>query len=281
MKKLLIAVLVTFCFLGISGMANAAFIDANYNSNGGSVSTFVNTNDASSNFYGEGYFTGNFKAETKSLPKYNDAPWAKAEASDVIDTELHVNTKGAKGADFNYFGYQEFQKGKATNTNQAAVAALSAKGDKASMNVGFKNTENRATIVGYDHQYIVKGQATHKKHDFGVSMSLYNLDAKKLNWNMPLTSKANNYVTSEGGQYQQWSEKGKGLIGLYKTKWGQSAVAATHGHTSAGSVDFYDNNNVVLDNNGVWQAYNDDFSEHMGASVANGLYFHANYGLSG
>lgn len=281
MKKLLIAFLVIFCLFGISGMASAAYIDANYNSHGGSVSTFINTKDASSSFYGEGYFTGNFRADTEYCPKYNSAPWAAARDTYVIDTELHVASKGAKGAKFNYHGYQEFQKGITKNANQAAVALLSANGDRASMNVGFTNSENRATIVGYDHQYIVKGQATYTKHDFGVSMNLFNVDAKKLNWNAPYTTTANNYVVSEGGQYQKWSEKGKGYVGLYKTKWGQSAVAATHGHTSAGSVDFYNNNNVVLDNNGVWQAYNDDFSEHMGASVANGLHFHANYELSG
>ncbi len=273
MKKLLIAVLAAFCMIGFTGMASAAFIDANYNSNGGSVVTFVKTDDAYSEFQGDGHFKGTFQAETKHLERYNDAPWADAEASDVIDTEIHASTKAAKGATFSYHGEQEFQKGKASNNNLAAVAILTASGDKADMNVGFQNTENRATIRGYDHESIVRGEATKSWHSFSVSMALFNIDAKKLNKDLML--KSNNYVITEG-----YSTDGVGSVELYKTKWGQGAVAATGGHTSDGTVDFYDNNNVVGDDNGAWQAYNDDVQPVFYSEFTTGMHFHANYGLS-
>ena len=273
MKKILITGLVVFCFLGLAGMASAAFIDATYNSNGGTVTTFAKTDDAYSEFHGEGYFTGTFNAETSHLDKYSTATWAHAEASDVIDTEIHASTKGAKGASFSYKGYQVFQKGKATNNNLAAVAILTASGDKAAMNVGFSNTENRATIIGYDHQSIVRGEATKSWHSFGVSMGLFNIDAKKLN--KDLLQKSNNYVISEG-----FNTTGIGSIKLYKTKWGRSAVAATHGYSSTGTVDFYDNNNVAGDNNVVWQAYNDDVQPVFYGEFTTGMHFYINYGLS-
>lgn len=277
MRKLNLILAFAALFLLGLGNVNAASIDATYNANSGEVTTFVDTEDAYSEFHGEGSFTGTFSAETKHLDAYNTAPWAKAQSSDVIDTEIHASTKGSRGASFSYYGEQEFQKGKATGTNQAAVASLTANGDKASMNVGFGNSKNRAKIVGYDHMNIVRGEATKKKSNFGVSMALFNIDANKLGWANPIKDRANNYVVSEGGQYSQWSDKGKGSIRLYKTKWGRSAVAATHGHTSNGDVDFYDNNNVVLNNNGVWRAYNTDNSIMLGANVANGGNYHANY----
>jgi hypothetical protein len=275
MKKIMIAVLVTFCFLGLTSIASAAFIDASYDSNGGSVVTFVKTDDAYSEFQGNGHFKGTFQAETKHLCEYNGAPWADAESSDVIDTEIHANTKAAKGATFSYYGEQEFQKGKASDNNLAAVAMLSASGDKADMNVGFQNTENRATIRGYDHESIVRGEATKSWHGFSVSMALFNIDANKLGWSNPISDRANNYVASEGT-----STDGIGSVELYKTKWGQGAVAATGGHTSEGTVDFYDNNNVVGNNNGAWQAYNDDVKPVFYSDFTTGMHFHANYGLS-
>lgn len=270
MKK--ITTLSLLCLLCMS-MASAAMIDATIDSNGGEVTTYAQTDDAYSEFTGSGKFTASVSSETKHLPKYNGAAWASAESTNVLDTTVTAQSKGANGASFSFRANQVFQKGKSSNANQAGVAILSAKGDRASMNAGFRTSENRATIDGFDGSPVVMGEATKAASDFGVSMALFNIDAKKLD--KDLITKSNSFVISEGGKID-----GKGKVSLFKTQYGQSAVAATHGHTS-GAVDFYSNNNVALSGDAGWSAFNTDSSVVMGAQTIGASSYHGVYAISG
>lgn len=259
MKKTLL-----FGFLAmllVVGMVSASSIDATFNSNGGEVTSFVKTSEAYSEFHGEGNFKGTMIVDVVELARYENAPWAKASDSVVLNTEVVASSLNGQGASYQYFGSQEFQKGMLDGSNLAAVTTISASGDHANMHVGFLNTENRATVVGYDGDWIVRAAGDESL----ASLALFNIAASKLH--KDLMVKSNHYVVSEAGATDDY-----GLVGFIKTVYGQSAVAATHGHLSAGHVDFYGNNNVEISGDAYWRAYTDADNPLFYAQVANGVY---------